>query len=87
MVHITNSTTVSRYDFIRELLRAAGLAERVESVRVADAKWTAQRPRYSALSDASLRRYGIRVRDWRHALPDYLALRRQMRLAAAGPGS
>lgn len=35
----------------------------------------APRPRYSVLSDASLRRYGIRVRHWREAIPDYLAQR------------
>ena len=86
-VHVTNPTAVSRYDFSRELLRAAGLKVEVKPAMVEDVKWAAARPRYSALSDASLRRYGIFVRDWRDALPDYLALRRQMRLAAAGPGS
>ena len=85
-LHVSNTTAVSRYDFSRELLRAAGLEVSVEPVTVKDVKWTAERPRYSAMSDSSLRRYGIRVRDWRDALPDYLALRRQVRLAAAAPG-
>jgi len=85
-VHVTNPTAVSRYEFSRELLRAAGLKVEVKPAAVEDVKWAGARPRYSALSDASLRRHGIRVRDWRDALPDYLALRRQMRSAAAGPG-
>jgi len=84
-VHITNPNAVSRYDFSRELLRAAGLKVEVKPAAVEDVKWAGVRPRYSALSDASLRRYGIRVRDWRDALPDYLTQRRQMR-SAAGPG-
>jgi dTDP-4-dehydrorhamnose reductase len=84
-VHVTNRTAVSRYDFSRALLRAAGLDVKVEPVTVEDVRWTVARPRYSALSDSSLRRYSIRVRDWDDALPDYLALRRQLRPAAAGP--
>jgi len=78
-VHVTNPTAVSRYDFSRELLRVAGLKVEVKPATVEDVKWAGVRPRYSALSDASLRRYGIRVRDWRDALPDYLTLRRLAR--------
>jgi len=82
-VHVTNPTAVSRYDFSRELLRAAGLKVEVKPAAVEDVKWAGVRPSYSALSDASLRRYGIRVRDWRHALPDYLTLRRLSKLHPA----
>jgi len=74
-VHVTNPTPASRYDFSRELLRAAGLPVEVKPAAVEDVKWAGARPRYSALSVASLRRYGICVRDWRDALPDYLAQR------------
>ncbi|MFZ3213441.1 MAG: dTDP-4-dehydrorhamnose reductase [Terriglobales bacterium] len=84
-VHVTNPTAVSRYDFSRELLRAAGLSVEIEPP-VVDVKWAGVRPRYSALSDASLRRYGIRLRDWREALPDYLTLRRQMRAGGGRAG-
>jgi len=49
-------------------------------------EWSGARPRYSVLSHASLRDFGIRVRDWRGALPDYLTLRGQMQSAPAGPG-
>jgi len=82
-VHVTNPTAVSRYEFSRELLRAAGLKVEVKPAAVEDVKWAGVRPSYSALSDASLRRYGIRVRDWRHALPDYLTLRRLSKLHPA----
>ena len=84
-VHITNANAVSRYDFSRALLQAAGLNVKVKPAALEDVKWAGGRPRYSALSDASLLHYGIRVRDWRDALPDYLTQRRQMR-SAAGPG-
>jgi len=85
-VHVTNPTAVARFDFSRELLRAAGLKVEVKPAAVEDVKWTGARPRYSVLSHASLRDFGIRVRDWRDALPDYLTLRGQMRSAPAGPG-
>lgn len=32
----------------------------------------ARRPKYSVLSHASLRLYGVRMRPWREALRDYL---------------
>jgi len=77
-VHVTNPEAVSRYDFSRELLRTAGLNVEVTPAAVEDMKWAGVRPGYSALSDASLRSYGIRVRDWRDALPDYLAQRKRL---------
>lgn len=80
-VHVTNRNAVSRYDFSRELLRAAGLKTEVKPATFENIQWVGMRPHYSALSDASLRRHGIQVRDWRDALPDYLARRRQVRLA------
>lgn len=80
-VHVTNAEAVSRYDFSHELLRAAGLNVEVTPAAVQDMKWVGVRPRYSVLSDASLRRYGIQVRNWHDALPDYLAQRKQARLA------
>jgi len=75
-VHVTNSNAVSRYDFCRELLRADGLRMEVGPAAIEEMKWRGARPLYSALSDASLRGYGIHLRDWREALPDYLAQRR-----------
>jgi dTDP-4-dehydrorhamnose reductase len=78
-VHVTNPGEASWYEFTRELLRVAGFDVPVEPITMEELKRPARRPQYSALSDASLRRHGIRVRHWREALPDYLARRREAR--------
>ncbi len=77
-VHVTNPGETSWYEFARELVAAAGLNVTVEPVTLEALGRPARRPRYSALSDASLRQYGIHLRHWRDALPDYLARRKQM---------
>jgi len=77
IVHVTNPGEASWYEFARELVRTARLDVPVEPITMEELKRPARRPQYSALSDASLRPYGIRVRHWREALPDYLARRRE----------
>lgn len=87
-VHVTNPGEASWYEFACELTRVGGLDLEIEPVKMADLNRAAQRPHYSAMSDASLRVYGIRLRHWRDALPDYLARRRKVReLLAANPAS
>jgi len=87
-VHVINPGEASWYEFACELVHAAGLDAQVEVVRMDDLRLPARRPAYSALSDASLQRYGIRIRHWRDALPDYLA-QRQLKTSrlAANPAS
>ena len=78
IVHVTNPNPVSRFDFSRELLRSAGLDVEVKPAAVEDLRWSGVRPLYSALSDTSLRSYGLCLRNWRDALPDYLAQRKRL---------
>jgi dTDP-4-dehydrorhamnose reductase len=74
IVHASNEGDCSWCDFARELLRAAPLANvTVEAVRTEDVPRPAPRPKYSALSNASLERFGIRMRPWRETLVDYFA--------------
>jgi dTDP-4-dehydrorhamnose reductase len=74
IVHASNEGDCSWCDFARELLRAAALANvTVEAVRTEDVPRPAPRPKYSALSNASLERLGIRMRPWRETLADYFA--------------
>jgi dTDP-4-dehydrorhamnose reductase len=88
IVHVINPGEASWYEFACELTRAAGLDVKVEPVRMDDLNRPARRPHYSAMSDASLRAYGIRLRHWRDALPDYLARRQTvMALLAANRAS
>ena len=60
--HVTNAGVVSRYDFAREIVAAAGMAEvPVEPIRSADLGQPATRPAYSALASTrrpALRHYG-----------------------------
>ncbi len=77
-VHVTNAGETSWYEFACELMRAAGLDVTVEPITMECLARPARRPKYSALSDASLRRYGIQMRHWREALMDYLERRKQM---------
>jgi dTDP-4-dehydrorhamnose reductase len=73
IVHITNSGFCSWFDFAREVLNQLGRhAVRVLPINTSDAARPAKRPRYSILSPASLKKYGITMRNWKPAVTDYL---------------
>jgi dTDP-4-dehydrorhamnose reductase len=75
-IHATNAGECSRFEFAQEILRAAGLASVVVKPATSDEQSRpAPRPKYSVLSDASLKKYGISMRPWQEALRDYLAER------------
>ena len=79
IVHITNSGTCSWFEFAQEILRRAGRESiRVVPVTTPEYPLPARRPAYSVLSPASLTQYGITIRDWKEALPDYLKDLRQV---------
>src|SRR6266852_711092 len=74
IVHASNEGDCSWCDFARELLRAAALANvTLEAVRTEDVPRPAPRPKYSALSNASLERLGFHMRPWPQTLADYFA--------------
>ena len=78
-VHITNSGACSWFEFAQDILRRAGRESiRVLPVTTAEYPLPARRPAYSVLSPASLTQYGITIRDWKEALPDYLKDLRQV---------
>lgn len=73
IVHATNSGTCTWLEFAREILRAAGMENvRVRAISSEQSGRPAARPKYSALSDASLRACGISLRPWREALSAYM---------------
>jgi dTDP-4-dehydrorhamnose reductase len=73
-VHVTNQGVTSWYDFSGELLTMAGFRDiALEPITMAQTDRIAKRPHYSALSDKSLRSYGIAMPHWRESLPEYLA--------------
>jgi dTDP-4-dehydrorhamnose reductase len=74
IVHTTNSGSCSWYEFACEVLNQAGRhAIRVKPVDTTEVTRAAKRPKYSILSPTSLSHYGVKIRDWKHTLPDYLA--------------
>jgi len=75
-VHVTNPGVTTWYDFSRDLIALAGYDPGlVEPIKMAQLNRPAKRPHYSALSDHSLRVYGIAMQHWREALETYLAKR------------
>jgi len=70
--HFTGAgDVVSWADFAAEVLR--GSACRVRAITTAEYGAAAPRPAYSALDLTSVEAVGIRPRDWREALAEYLA--------------
>jgi dTDP-4-dehydrorhamnose reductase len=75
IIHACNAGACSWYEFAREVVRTAGLAQvTVGAARTEDMPpRPARRPKYSVLSTASLERYGLHMRSWRETLSDYFA--------------
>ena len=72
-IHATNAGVCSWFAFAQALLRAAGRTDvAVKPIRTEELGRPARRPKYSALSSNRLRQYGISLRPWEDALPQYL---------------
>ncbi|HJT69079.1 MAG TPA: dTDP-4-dehydrorhamnose reductase [Terriglobales bacterium] len=72
IVHATNSGVCSWFEFASEILRQSGAKTMVRPTTSDRFVRPAARPSYSVLSDASLTRYGIRMRQWQQTVTDYL---------------
>jgi len=72
IVHVTNAGDCSWFEFAREIVTASGLTTEVRPVSTQQMARPAPRPAYSALSAASLQRWGIRLPSWQDALRRYL---------------
>ncbi|MCU1269618.1 MAG: dTDP-4-dehydrorhamnose reductase [Acidobacteriaceae bacterium] len=72
IVHCTNRGVCSWYEFASEIVREAGSKTLIRPTTSERFVRPAPRPKYSVLSDASLSKYGITMRNWQETLPDYL---------------
>ncbi len=72
IVHVTNSSHCTWYEFAAEIVRASGLPTMVKPVTTAEFPRPARRPAYSVLSPDSLHAYNIHMPDWQNALRRYL---------------
>jgi dTDP-4-dehydrorhamnose reductase len=75
IVHATNTSDCTWFDFAEEIVRSAGLTA---TVRPVSSQWMARpapRPAYSVLSSAGLNALGIDLPSWRDAFRRYLEQR------------
>lgn len=71
--HATNEGSCSWHEFACEIFRVAGLDVKVNRVSSREYGSRAQRPEYSVLENARLKRLGLNeFRHWKTALADYL---------------
>lgn len=71
--HLTNSNHCSWYEFTRQILEMAGLANEVAPISSEEFKRPAPRPAYSVLDNFNWRLMGYEpLRDYKAALRDYL---------------
>jgi dTDP-4-dehydrorhamnose reductase len=73
IVHATNRSDCSWYEFAREIISGAGLTTVVRETTSDKFVRPAKRPKYSVLSPASLEKRGIIMPDWHNALQRYLS--------------
>jgi len=71
--HLTNAGYVSRYDYVREVLRVGGREDvPVEPVTLDDFERASTPPRFAPLANTAAAALGIRLRHWKEALQDFL---------------
>ena len=72
--HIVNESYCNWYDFTREIFTILDWDAKIQitPVKSNELKRLARRPIFSALKNRKLENLGLRMRDWREALRDYL---------------
>src|SRR6185369_4478871 len=75
MVHVTNGSECSWYEFASEIIARSGLDTIVRETTSDKFVRPAERPKYSVLSPESLEKRGIAMPGWQDALQRYLAER------------
>lgn len=71
--HATNNGFCTWFEFAKEILKLAGLKPVLTPIRTSQSPGKARRPSFSALRSVRLPKHGIRMREWKEALSDYLA--------------
>ena len=71
--HVTNSGSVSWFDYAVEILKRAGLKTKVLPISSRELARPAKRPAMSILDNSKFSRFtGYSMRNWREALKDYV---------------
>jgi dTDP-4-dehydrorhamnose reductase len=72
IVHVTNASDCTWFEFAQDIISGAGLATIVRPVSSQQMARPAPRPSYSVLSPTRLRALGIEMPSWRDALRRYM---------------
>jgi dTDP-4-dehydrorhamnose reductase len=72
IVHVTNTSECSWFEFARAIVSGAGLAAEVRPVSTQQMPRPAPRPAYSVLSEKSLASWDVQMPAWQDALRRYL---------------
>ncbi len=71
--HLTNAGYVSRYDYVREVLRLSGRGHiPVEPIHLDDFERPSAPPRFAPLANTAAAALGITLRPWQEAVAAYL---------------
>ncbi len=77
--HVTNSGATTWYEFACEIVRLSGIEARIEPISTEEYGAAAPRPRYSVLDTTAYHRLGgPPMPDWKSALAEYFAERKQL---------
>lgn len=70
--HMVNEGYCSWYGFAKEIFKILGWDVEVKPIKSNELKRPAKRPSFSALRNEKLEKLGLKMRNWREALKDYL---------------
>lgn len=70
--HVTNSSSCSWHEFAKAIFDNLELEANLSPIKTASLNVKAKRPIFSALTSAKLEKNGLKMKDWRSALRDYL---------------
>jgi dTDP-4-dehydrorhamnose reductase len=70
--HATNQGYCTWFQFAQEIFKITNLNPNLTPIKTNQLQMKAKRPQFSALKSIKLPKYGIKMRDWKEALYDYL---------------
>lgn len=70
--HLANSGSCTWLEFAKEILKIKKIKKKIIPITSKELNRPAKRPAYSVLLSSQARSLGIKLRDWREALKDYL---------------
>jgi dTDP-4-dehydrorhamnose reductase len=70
--HATNQGFCSWFQFASQIFKEIGISPTLKPIKTSELQTKAPRPRFSAMQSVKLPEYGIKMRDWKEALHNYL---------------